>query len=136
MRACRAALPFMRRAGGGCIVNVASAAGLSPLAGRSAYCASKAGVIMFGKALAIELAADGIRVNAVCPGAIDTPLLRSSWENADDPERELENIRQRYALRRIADAAEVAEAILFLCGPASSYITGTALAVDGGRSYH
>jgi NAD(P)-dependent dehydrogenase (short-subunit alcohol dehydrogenase family) len=136
MLVCRAAMPHLRRAGGGSIVNVASAAGLSPLRHRSAYCAAKAGVIMFGKALSIEAAADGIRVNAVCPGAIDTPLFRSSYEHSDDPERELETIRQRYALRRVAAPEEVAEAVLYLCGPGASYITGVALAVDGGRSFH
>ena len=136
MLVCRAALPHLRRAGGGTIVNVSSAAGLSPLLHRTAYCAAKAGVIMFGKALAIEAAADGIRVNAVCPGAVDTPLFRSSYEDSDDPARELDAIRQRYAMRRIAAPEELAEAVLYLSGPGSSYITGTALAVDGGRTFH
>lgn len=136
MLLCRAALPHLRRAGGGTIVNVASGAGLSPLSNRTAYCASKAGVIMFGKVLAIEAAPDGIRVNAVCPGAIDTPLLRTSYENAPDPAAALEAIRQRYALGRIAAPEEVAEAVLYLSSAASSYVTGTALAVDGGRTFH
>ncbi|SCK24960.1 NADP-dependent 3-hydroxy acid dehydrogenase YdfG [Variovorax sp. HW608] len=136
MLVCRAAVPHLRRAGGGTIVNVASAAGLVPLPGRSAYCATKAGVIMFGKALAMELAADGIRVNAVCPGAVDTPLLRTSYEDADDASAALEAIRQRYALRRVARPEELAEAVLYLSSPASSYVTGTAHAVDGGRSFH
>jgi NAD(P)-dependent dehydrogenase (short-subunit alcohol dehydrogenase family) len=136
MLVCRAAVPHLRRAGGGTIVNVASAAGLVPLPGRSAYCATKAGVIMFGKALAMELAADGIRVNAVCPGAVDTPLFRTSYEDADDASGALEAIRQRYALRRVAQPEELAEAVLYLSSPASSYVTGTAHAVDGGRSYH
>jgi len=136
MLVCRAAVPHLRHAGGGAIVNVSSAAGLTPLLHRTAYCASKAGVIMFGKALAMELAADGIRVNAVCPGAVDTPLFRTSYEASADPEADLELIRQRYALRRVAQPEELAEAVLYLGGPAASYITGTALAVDGGRSFH
>ena len=136
MLVCRAAVPHLRRAGGGTIVNIASAAGLVPLPGRSAYCASKAGVIMFGKALAMELAADGIRVNAVCPGAVDTPLFRTSYEDAEDASGALEAIRQRYALRRVAQPEELAEAVLYLSSSASSYVTGTAHAVDGGRSYH
>lgn len=136
MLVCRAALPHLRRAGGGTIVNVSSAAGLSPLALRSAYCATKAGVVMFGKALAMELAADNVRVNSVCPGAVDTPLFRTSYENAADPEAELERIRGRYALKRIARPDELAESILFLSSSESSFITGVALAVDGGRSYH
>lgn len=136
MLVCRAALPHLRQAGGGTIVNIASAAGLVPLPGRSAYCATKAGVIMFGKALAMELAADRIRVNAVCPGAVDTPLFRTSYEEQADPESALEAIRGRYALRRIAQPEELAEAVLYLSSAASSYVTGTAHAVDGGRSYH
>lgn len=136
MLVCRAALPHLRAAGGGSIVNIASGAGLRPLPNRTAYCASKAAVIMFGKSLAIETAADGIRVNAVCPGAIDTPLFRTSYENAGDPERALAEIRERYALGRIAAPEEVAEAVLYLSGPGASYITGTALAVDGGRTFH
>jgi NAD(P)-dependent dehydrogenase (short-subunit alcohol dehydrogenase family) len=139
MLVCRAALPHLRAAGQGSIVNVASAAGLVPLAGRSAYNASKAGLIMFGKTLAQELADDGIRVNAVCPGAIDTPLLHSGYAGAGDArtaQTALEAIRARYALGRIGSAAEVAEAILFLASPAASFITGVALAVDGGRSWH
>lgn len=136
MLVCRAALSHLRAAGGGSIVNIASGAGLRPLPNRTAYCASKAAVIMFGKSLAIETAADGIRVNAVCPGAIDTPLFRTSYENADDPERALAEIRERYALGRIAAPEEVAEAVLYLSGPGASYITGTALAVDGGRTFH
>jgi len=103
---------------------------------RTAYCASKAGLIMFGKALAMEVAADGIRVNSVCPGAVDTPLFRSSYEGSDDPAGDLELIRRRYAMHRIALPQELAEAILFMSSPASSYITGTALAVDGGRTFH
>lgn len=136
MLVCRAAVPHLRGAGSGTIVNVASAAGLAPLAQRSAYCATKAGVIMFGKALAMELAPDGIRVNAVCPGAVDTPLFRSSYEGAADPAAELARIRSRYALHRVAQPEELAESILFLSGPESSFVTGIALAVDGGRSFH
>jgi NAD(P)-dependent dehydrogenase (short-subunit alcohol dehydrogenase family) len=136
MLVCRAAVPHLRSAGGGTIVNVSSAAGLVPIPGRSAYCASKAGVIMLGKALAMELAADNIRVNAVCPGAVDTPLFRTSYEDAADPAGALQAIRNRYALRRVAQPEELAEAVLYLSSPASSYVTGTAHAVDGGRSYH
>lgn len=136
MLVCRAAMPHLRRAGGGTIVNVSSGAGLAPLLNRTAYCATKAGVIMFGKALAIEAAADGVRVNAVCPGAVDTPLFRTSYENSADPDRDLDAIRQRYALKRVAAPEEIAEAVLYLSGPASSYVTGTALAVDGGRTFH
>ena len=135
MRSCRAALREFP-AQGGTMVLVASAAGLSPLPERSAYCAAKAGLVMFAKALALELAARGVRVNALCPGAVDTALFRASWQDAADPDAALAAIRARYALRRIAAAEEIAAAAVFLTAGASSYVTGAALAVDGGRSFH
>lgn len=135
MRVCRAALPYFA-AEGGTIVLVASAAGLRPLADRTAYCASKAALIMFAKALAVELAPRGVRVNALCPGAVETFLFRSSFDSARDPEAVREEVKDRYALRRIADPEEMARSILFLSSEASSYVTGVALAADGGRSFH
>ena len=107
---------------------VASAAGLSPLAGRSAYCASKAGVIMFGKALAIELAADGIRVNAVAPGLIATGLHAA----AGAPDR-LERLAPGIPLQRAGTAEEVAQAVLWLLSAEAAYVTGAILPVSGGR---
>jgi NAD(P)-dependent dehydrogenase (short-subunit alcohol dehydrogenase family) len=135
MRACRAALPHFAGQGGA-ITLVASAAGLRPLADRTAYCASKAALIMFAKALAIEVAPRGVRVNALCPGAVETTLFRMSFKNAPDPEALREDIKDRYALRRIAEPEEMARSILFLLSEASSYVTGAALAADGGRSFH
>lgn len=132
----QAAYPFLKAAGGGTIVNVSSGAGLSPLKHRSAYCASKAGLQMMSKALAIEAATFGIRVNCVCPGAVETELFRSSLKDASDAIAAREEIRARYALNRIAEPHEIAAAILWLTGSASSYVTGTAIAVDGGRTFH
>lgn len=132
----QAAYPYLKAAGGGTIVNVSSAAGLSPLARRTAYCASKAGLQMASKALAIEAAAFGIRVNAVCPGAVETDLFRSSIDAAADPQAAYEAVRARYALQRVAEPAEIAAAILWLTGNDSSYVTGTSIAVDGGRTFH
>ncbi|NQV58585.1 MAG: SDR family oxidoreductase [Alphaproteobacteria bacterium] len=133
---CRAAIPSLRAAGMGSIVNVASGAGLFPLADRTAYCAAKAGLVMFSKALAMEVADSGIRVNAVCPGAIDTPMLAGSYQNASDPVAEKAMIQQRYLLGRFGEASEIAAAILFLSSADASYITGTAMAVDGGRTFY
>lgn len=133
---CRAALPALRDAGGGTIVNVASGAGLTPLPRRTAYCASKAGVVMLAKALAIEAAEAHVRVNAVCPGIVDTPMFRASWEGAPNPAAELETIKARYAMRRVAQPIEIARAILYLTSDESSFVTGAALAVDGGRTFH
>lgn len=132
----QAAFPHLVTAGGGTIVNVSSGAGLMPLRHRMAYCASKAGLQMASKALAIEAADVGIRVNTVCPGAVDTALLRSSLAAAPDPEAAEADVRNRYAQRRIAQPDEIAAAILWLTSAESSYVTGTAIAVDGGRTFH
>lgn len=132
----QAAYPHLRAADGATIVNVSSGAGLSPLKHRTAYCASKAGLQMLTKSLAIEAAEFGIRVNAICPGAVETELFRSSIDTASDPEAEYEKVRARYALQRIATPNEIAAAILWLTSAGSSYVTGTAIAVDGGRTFH
>lgn len=136
MKVCRAAAPFLKAAGGGTIVNVSSGAGLSPLKFRSAYSASKAGLQMFSKSLAMELAEAGIRVNVVCPGAVETPLFRTSIADGAEGEAQLDAVRARYALARIADPDEIAAGIAFLSSAESSYVTGVALAVDGGRTFH
>jgi NAD(P)-dependent dehydrogenase (short-subunit alcohol dehydrogenase family) len=133
---CHAALPFLKVAGGGTIVTIASAAALRPLEQRTAYCSAKAALVMFGKTLAIDLAADNIRVNAICPGIIETPLFRSSFEDAADPEAELRKIKDRYVIKRVGRPEEVAYAALYLTSAESAYTTGTAMAVDGGRSFH
>lgn len=136
MLVCRAALPAMKAAGRGTIIAVASGAALRPLPNRTAYCAAKAGVVMFCKSLSIELSASNIRVNAICPGIIDTPMWRSSWEGAADPEAELAMILDRYVIKRVGQPREIADAALFLTSDESSYMTGTAIAVDGGRTFH
>ncbi len=129
---CQAAVPLLKRSNGGAIVNIASGAGLLPIPKRVAYCASKAGLIMATKAMAIDLAQHGIRANAVCPGAVDTDLFRSTLGE----ELTRERVKARYALGRIASAEEIVGAVLFLGSDEASFITGTALAVDGGRSFH
>lgn len=133
---CRAALPALKRAGGGTIVHVASGAGLRPLEHRAAYCAAKAGLVMLAKALAVDLAPHGIRVNAVCPGVVDTPMFRASWERAPDPAGELRRILDRYLIRRVAAPEDIARAVLYLTSDESRHVTGAALAVDGGRTFH
>ena len=136
---CRALLPHLRAAalggatgqGTATIVNFSSGQGLQPFARRSVYAASKAGVIAFSKCIAIEWA-PAIRVNTVCPGATDTPMVRAGYDDATLREQ----VGPRYALGRIARADEVAQAALYLTGAESSFVTGIALAVDGGRSFH
>ena len=136
MLVCHAALPALREAGRGTIVNIASGAALRPLEQRTAYCAAKAGLVMFGKTLAVDLAPYHIRVNAICPGIIDTPLFRSSWADAPDPQAELARILDRYVIKRPGQPDEVAQAALYLTSDESSFVTGAALAVDGGRTFH
>jgi NAD(P)-dependent dehydrogenase (short-subunit alcohol dehydrogenase family) len=128
---CREALPFLEQNETATIVNVSSGSALLPVSlSISSYVASKAGLIALSKAMAYELA-PRIRVNAVCPGAVDTPILPDSLrEAARDP------ARSPYALKRVAESHEIASAVLFLTSNESSYITGTTLAVDGGRTYH
>jgi NAD(P)-dependent dehydrogenase (short-subunit alcohol dehydrogenase family) len=128
---CHAALPYLRAAPAATIVNISSAVGLQPLAGRAAYAASKAGVIALTKVLAVELA-PRIRCNVICPGAVDTPMVRDIFH---DPEQ-IARIEALYALKRMAAPEEIADAVLFLTGPESSFVTGSTLAVDGGRTFY
>lgn len=120
----------MRDQGGGVVVNIASIAGYkSPLPNASAYCASKAGVIGFTRECAREFAAYNIRVNAVCPGVILTPMTEKSRSNPDTMRKWLADIPQT----RLGEPEEVATVVLFLCSDAASYMTGSALTVDGGK---
>ena len=121
----RSCLAWMRWEQSATIVNIASAQGLLPNApGHTAYAASKGGVVNLTRALAAEFA-PLIRVNSVCPGMVDTPMADGHRANVGN-----------YALKRLADPVEIARTILFLTSTDSSYVTGAALAVDGGRSFH
>jgi meso-butanediol dehydrogenase/(S,S)-butanediol dehydrogenase/diacetyl reductase len=125
----RAAVPVMRARGGGAVVNVASVSGLAGDRGLAAYNAAKAGVVNLTRAAALELAPAGIRVNAVCPGLVDTPALRRAFGRL--PAREAA-ARAAVPAGRFGRPEEVAHAILFLASDEASYITGTTLVVDGG----
>jgi NAD(P)-dependent dehydrogenase (short-subunit alcohol dehydrogenase family) len=127
---CRAALPWLLQAPNAAIVNIASSLALVPAMRDAAYLASKGGVIGLTKALAIEFGA-AVRVNVVAPGAVETPLLRNTVTAA-----QIEAMKARYPIGRIGQPDEIARAILYLIGPDASFVTGTTLAVDGGRSFH
>lgn len=129
---CRAALPHLR-ATAGCIVNVASVAGLEGQAYTAAYCASKGGLVMLTRALAVELAVDGVRVNCVCQ-AVDTPLLGEVAPRipADADPRLMERLQM--LMPGLVSSAEVAAAVAYLASGDAAMITGQALALDGGRS--
>lgn len=133
---CRAALPHLRAAGGGSIVNIASGAGLRPIPNSAAYSASKAGLIMFGRALATELAGDGIRVNTVCPGIVDTPMMQTALDRSLEPEAARQAVIERYLLKRLAEPREIALAVRYLSSAEAAYVTGTTLPVDGGRTLY
>ncbi len=128
---CKHAIPPMAARGRGAIVNVASVAGLVGLRNRAAYCASKGAVIALTRALALDHVGSGIRVNAVCPGTVDTPWVRRLVEEAGES---LDDLRGRQLMRRLGTPDEVAEAVLYLAGERSSFVTGTALVIDGGLS--
>lgn len=131
---CRAALPYLRAVERATIVNIASGQALLPNApGITAYAATKAGLVAFTKALGAELAPQ-IRANVVAPGIVDTPMVQGVLGGHASPNDA--PFVQQYAMKRVAQPAELAEAILFLSSEASSYVTGTVLAVDGGRTFH
>lgn len=119
----------MRAQGSGAIVNNSSIGGLIGIPGRAIYHASKHGVIGLTKSAALEYAARGIRINAVCPGTIETPMVMEMF--AKEPEAMKEILRDQ-PIGRLGRADEVAEAILWLCSDGASFVIGQALAVDGG----
>jgi len=118
----------------GSIVTVASELALTGQAGYAAYTASKGGVLAMSRVFAAELAPYGVRVNSVCPGGVDTPMLAAEFELADDPALERELLDRSIAFGRIARPEEIASAVLFLLSDESSYMTGSELVVDGGRT--
>lgn len=124
---CKHAIPGMRERGGGAIVNIASIAGLIGLKNRAAYCASKGAVVALTRALAVDHVADNIRVNAVCPGTVDSPWVRRLVENAGES---LDELRARQPMGRLGTPEEVAAAVLYLA--TAEFATGTILTVDGG----
>jgi len=119
-------LAQMERQGGGAIVNTASIAGLVGLPGSGAYVAAKHGVVGLTKAAAIDHAAAGVRVNAVCPGYVETPMIAESMARRGG------QIVATVLLKRLGTANEVAEAVVWLCSDRAAFVTGTALTVDGG----
>jgi NAD(P)-dependent dehydrogenase (short-subunit alcohol dehydrogenase family) len=129
---CRAAIPILREAGGGAIVNTASISGVVGLPAQAAYAASKGAVVMLTRQLAVEFAPDRIRVNAVAPGAIDTPFLRRFVDAQPDPQAVEARIAGEHPLGRLAQPREIARAILFLASDDAAFVTGTVLMVDGG----
>ena len=125
----RAEVPALLARGGGAIVNTASGAGLMGFAHLPAYVASKHGVVGLTKSVALEYARKGIRVNVVCPGSVRTPMLAGFVGGDEDA---LEGMGKMSPIGRLGTPAEIAEAIVWLCTDASSFVTGAAVTVDGG----
>jgi len=125
---CREFLPDMIKARDGCVVNVASTAGVRGGRRRAAYCASKGGLVQLTRSLAIDHGPDGVRVNCVCPGLIDTSM--ADWIRHD--EEALTQWAGTIPAQRIGTAAEIADTVAFLASPGGSYVQGAVLMVDGG----
>jgi NAD(P)-dependent dehydrogenase (short-subunit alcohol dehydrogenase family) len=121
----------MRRPGGS-IVHVASASALVGSPRMAAYSASKGAMVALSREMAIDYAVEGIRVNAICPGSIDTPMLRAGFDASPDPAAAERACVARHPLGRLGDADDVACGALYLASDESSFVTGTALVIDGG----
>ena len=131
---CKEAIPHLLTVRDATIVNIASATGILPnSADMTAYATTKGGLIAFTKALAAEVA-PRIRVNAVCPGLTNTPMTAAAFAGYSSPSES--PVLQQYALKRAAEPIEIARTVLFLTSNESSFTTGTALVVDGGRCFH
>lgn len=125
-------VPHMLKRGSGAIVIVGSVQSMTAISNSVAYVASKHGLLGLARAMSLDYAQKGIRVNCVCPGAIDTPMLRWAASLSDDPEKIIQTCNRMHPVGRIGKADEVADSIVFLASPMSSFITGAALIVDGG----
>ena len=120
------------RGGGGVIVNVSSEAGLVGIKGQVVYNVSKAGMIALTRSCAVDLAEHNIRVNCVCPGTTDTPLVREAVSRADDPAAARLRLEQIRPMNRLGTSEEIASAVLYLAASEAGYATGAVLSLDGG----
>lgn len=132
------AIPHMVKNGGGVIVNTASAVGLVGSAGQASYCASKGGVVLLTKAMALDYAKDNIRVNCICPGVVRTPLVERFLSGFKGEERAKmeEMFRSVSPLNRYSQPEEIARGVLYLASDDASFVTGIALPIDGGWTAH
>jgi NAD(P)-dependent dehydrogenase (short-subunit alcohol dehydrogenase family) len=129
---CRAALPHLIERGGGAIVNVSSISGVIGLPAQGAYCATKGAIAQITRQLAIEHAAQGVRVNAIAPGAVDTNFVNAALAGAPDLQAARGDIGRSHPLGRMASPREIAEIMVFLASPKSSFMTGAIVMADGG----
>lgn len=132
MLTAHAFLPAMIREGKGVVVNVASQLGIVAAPKFAVYSASKAAVINLSRAMALDYAEHGVRVNAVCPGAVETPLLLNQFDGTEGPQGTIDDLRRMHPLGRLGKPDEIASAIVFLAGDECSFVTGSPFIVDGG----
>lgn len=131
---CRAAIPHMQRQGGGAIVNTSSTWGVYPGPGHMAYCTSKGAVAAMTKNLGRDHASDNIRVNAVCPNEVNTPMLRTGFtKRGFDPDKAVEELNKTVPLGRIAEPEDIADVIAFLASDDARYIAGTTVEISGAK---
>jgi NAD(P)-dependent dehydrogenase (short-subunit alcohol dehydrogenase family) len=129
----KSAIPEIRKRGGGVVINTASVQGLQSMPGVPAYAASKGGVLSLTQQMSIDYARENIRVLAVCPGAIDTPMLRNALESSsEDVEAAVRNAGDTHPIGRIGTGRDIANAVLFLASERASFMTGDRVCVDGG----
>lgn len=129
---CRYAIPVMARAGGGVIINTASGWGLVGGRRAASYCASKGAVVQLTRAMALDHGEQNIRVNCICPGDTDTPMLQEEARQLELPPVEFVAGAADRPLKRVGSPEDIARAVLYLASDASSFVTGTTLVVDGG----
>ena len=131
---CKYAIPIMRGQGAGVIVNTASVVALVGIAKRAAYCASKGGVAALTRAMAVDHAGDGIRVNCVAPGTVETPYFTEIFAKSAEPTALRRDLEARHLMPRLARPEEIASAMLYLASDESSFVTGSTMVVDGGMT--
>ncbi|WP_298936919.1 SDR family oxidoreductase [uncultured Ruegeria sp.] len=133
-RICRAAIPILADTGGGVIVNTASCWGLRPGPNHALYCMTKAAIASLTQCMGMDHAHQGIRINAVCPNEVNTPMLRSGFENRGfDPESAIASLGETVPLGRIAEPEDIADVVMFLVSDASRYVCGALIEVNGGK---
>jgi NAD(P)-dependent dehydrogenase (short-subunit alcohol dehydrogenase family) len=128
---CKHGIPRLIRGGGGAVVNMASVAGVVGLRNRAAYCASKGAVIALTRALAVDHVGDGVRVNCVCPGTVDSPWVRRLVEDVGES---IDQLTARQPMGRLGTPEEIAKSIAYLASDDTAFMTGSALVIDGGLS--
>ncbi len=133
-RGCKYSLPYMEKQGGGAIVNCSSTQAIRGFHGWAGYAASKGGILALTRQIAIDYAPKGIRVNAVSPGTIMTPMNEKIFEEADDPQALIDTWNRAHPVGRFGQPSEVADMVLYLCSDAAGFITGQTFVIDGGQT--